>query len=294
MADTERKPPLKTYRGNCHCTAFVYEMEAPEIQTAHECNCSICYKKAYLWLSPAPGSYRVVKGDEADLTTYTFGDGKWLHKFCPVCATPLMVVLKSDDQEPRRGLNARAIQGLNIRELKGLLIDGAAMGAKYQPPTYSGPEPSASDDNAKMYYGSCHCGAVTLALKTTPLDKEYPGTVIECNCSICNRNGYVWVYPLKDQVVIQGKDNMNRYSFGTKCVEKWFCKTCGVNLTNTAAGLDEEQIANLPEAYRGLHGRAKLLAPLNLRILNGFHVSEIKEPEQATQGAELGPVYVSP
>jgi len=66
-------------------------------------------------------------------------------------------------------------------------VNGAALGSPYQPPVYSGPEPSAELDNAKLYHGSCHCGAIPVAFKTPLLDKDYPGTVIECNCSICNR-----------------------------------------------------------------------------------------------------------
>lgn len=78
MADTEI--PTKTYRGNCHCGAFVYEAQLPEIKSATECNCSICYKKGYLWLMPPPGAFKVVKGSEDDLTAYTFGPGTTLHK----------------------------------------------------------------------------------------------------------------------------------------------------------------------------------------------------------------------
>lgn len=102
---TEIDQPLKTYRGNCHCGAFVFEFESAEIQSAYQCNCSICYKKAYLFVAASPGTYRVVKGDEDDLTVYTFNDGDWLHKFCPKCASPVMSVEKSGKPEPRRGLN---------------------------------------------------------------------------------------------------------------------------------------------------------------------------------------------
>jgi len=52
---------------------------------------------------------------------------------------------------------------------------------------YNGPEPSSSVENVKTYHGSCHCGAVTLALKSAPLDKDYPDAVMECACSICVR-----------------------------------------------------------------------------------------------------------
>lgn len=103
MTDTEQ--PLKTYRGNCHCGAFVYEIEAPEIKTVSECNCSICYKKGYLWVIPAAGTYKAVKGDEDALTVYSFGGGNITHKFCPTCATPLMGFMASAPSGTQRVVN---------------------------------------------------------------------------------------------------------------------------------------------------------------------------------------------
>ncbi|KAK0642861.1 glutathione-dependent formaldehyde-activating enzyme [Cercophora newfieldiana] len=292
IAMSEEQQPLKTYRGNCHCGAFVFEFESAEIQSAYQCNCSICYKKGYLFVSAAPGTYRVVKGDESDLTVYTFGAGNWLHKFCPNCATPLMSV--ENKAEPRRGLNARVIQGLNVRELKYIPINGAAGPPPYEPPTYSGPEPSAKVENAHMYHGSCHCGAVTLALKSPPLDKDYPGKVVDCNCSICGRNAYVWTYPSADQVVIQGTENLGSYVFGTKKAAKKFCKTCGVNMVNLAADLDEEEVAKLDENSKRMFEGIKTMCPLNLRVLNDVNLSDIKDAEMATRGADMGPAYVNP
>jgi hypothetical protein len=116
----------KTYRGNCHCKAFVYEFDHPgEIKSVAECNCSICTKTGALWVYPPPETFRVVQGSEDDLTSYTFGTGIATHKvsvfptcvtrlrdisaktmgltdgfvtvadltskFCPTCATPLLV-----------------------------------------------------------------------------------------------------------------------------------------------------------------------------------------------------------
>lgn len=72
--------PLKTYRGNCHCAAFVFEFKAPEITEAYECNCSICRKKGYLLVIPAEDSFGVVEGSEDQLTTYSYGEGKYEHK----------------------------------------------------------------------------------------------------------------------------------------------------------------------------------------------------------------------
>ena len=55
------------------------------------------------------------------------------------------------------------------------------------PPVFSGPEPSAEVEGGKIYTGSCHCRAVTIALKEKPLDDTYTGLVQECMCSICQR-----------------------------------------------------------------------------------------------------------
>jgi hypothetical protein len=68
---TTTEPPLKTYRGSCHCGAFIYEVEAPEITSAGDCNCSICYKRGYLWLVPKK-PLNIVK-DEGKLVGYSFG-----------------------------------------------------------------------------------------------------------------------------------------------------------------------------------------------------------------------------
>lgn len=87
---------------------------------------------------------------------------------------------------------------------------------------------------------------------------------------------------------------MGKYYLGTKCVAKTFCKKCGVNLTNTAAALNEGQLAKLNDTFREFHQRAKLLCPVNLRVLNDFHVSEIKDAEKAVAGAEAGEPYINP
>ena len=75
---TEESP--KTYRGNCHCGAFIFELTSPEIKTVFECNCSICSKKGYAWLFPGADNFKPVKGDVKDLTEYTFNDGNYIHR----------------------------------------------------------------------------------------------------------------------------------------------------------------------------------------------------------------------
>ena len=78
---SESQVPLKSYRGNCHCGAFVFELKVPEIKAGYECNCSICFKKGYCWLFLGSSeAFTVVKGDEKDLTEYTFGSKVFTHK----------------------------------------------------------------------------------------------------------------------------------------------------------------------------------------------------------------------
>ncbi|KAK5654648.1 hypothetical protein OQA88_6969 [Cercophora sp. LCS_1] len=225
-------PWFKTFRGNCHCTAFVFEIDLLPLESAGECNCSICQKKGYLWVYGSRDQFRVVKGDENDLSSYSFGDKMAFHKFCPKCATPLICASPEGPNNRQIAINARAIQGVDPWEWEITPLNGKAFGKPYEAPEYEGPDPKTEIEGGKMYHGSCHCGAVTLALKSLPLDKKYPSKIIDCNCSHCLRNGYLWVYVPKDAVVLQGEENIGRYTFSSGSLAKTFCKTCGVNLTN--------------------------------------------------------------
>jgi hypothetical protein len=75
---SEAEQPPKTYRGNCHCGAFVFEVEAPEITSVGDCNCSICSKRGYLWLVPKK-PLTIVK-DEGKLVHYAFGSKQMDHQ----------------------------------------------------------------------------------------------------------------------------------------------------------------------------------------------------------------------
>jgi hypothetical protein len=74
--------------------------------------------------------------------------------------------------------------------------------------------------------GNCHCGAVRFAIKISPPLKGYP--VVSCNCSICLRNGYLLVYPYREDVTFtQGEDALKTYSFGQRRNLHKFCTGCG-------------------------------------------------------------------
>jgi hypothetical protein len=75
----------------------------------------------------------------------------------------------------------------------------------------------------KTYKGSCHCGRVAFEA-TTDL-----GSVIQCNCSICSRAGYLLTFvPATQFKLLSGEDAMTDYQFNKDVIHHLFCSTCGV------------------------------------------------------------------
>jgi hypothetical protein len=79
---------------------------------------------------------------------------------------------------------ARTLIGVNPFGLETLTFDGDSIGDAYKPHLFTGELPDISGEGLKVYTGGCHCGAVTLAVKTKPLSDV---KVNEDNCSICAR-----------------------------------------------------------------------------------------------------------
>ncbi|KPM41941.1 hypothetical protein AK830_g4636 [Neonectria ditissima] len=294
MADI--KEPTKTYRGNCHCGAFVYEVDVPEIKSTSECNCSICTKKGYLGLYPlGRDSFRVVKGAVEDLTNYTFAEGTFHHKFCPTCATPLMITIPSAPPDNCLGINIHSIQGVNTWALEREYIDYASKGCKYEVPAYTGRLPAEEVEGGKIYTGNCHCGAVQVALASPLLDETFKDMVGECNCSICERNAYIWVWPRRELVALHGDpDDIGRYYCASKLIGKTFCKKCGVQMTNEPASRSDEEIAAMSEQQRKTWDMVSPMHPVNLRVLNGIDLKDFKGKILHMEGANAPPFYENP
>jgi len=290
---TTTEPPLKTYRGNCHCGAFVYEVEAPEITSAGDCNCSICYKRGYLWLVPKK-PLTIVK-DEGKLVGYSFGSKALDHQFCGGCGTT--VLAKSEMFPAGVGINARTIQRLDLWSLEVKTSKGDTYGTPYAAPPFSGEEPApAGFEDGKTYHGSCHCGAVTTAvrIKGSLEDGTYDRLLMECNCSYCRLGGFVWMYPQSNELVIQGRDNVSFYKFGNKIWRKLFCKTCGVNIgSEVNPDMTEDEIAALPELYQQFRTSHINARPLNLRVVNGLDVKTLK-PGRGDGFSKQEPQYIYP
>jgi hypothetical protein len=72
--------------------------------------------------------------------------------------------------------------------------------------------------------GGCHCGRVRFEVEA-PEDVE----VLECNCSICSKSGFLHlIVPKSRFVLLQGLASLSEYTFATRVAKHIFCKTCGI------------------------------------------------------------------
>ncbi|KAF2136674.1 uncharacterized protein K452DRAFT_237096 [Aplosporella prunicola CBS 121167] len=100
-----------------------------------------------------------------------------------------------------------------------------------------------SSDNLITYRGNCHCGQVkfTAALRDI---RTYP--IIRCNCSICTKNGYLLVYPKRENVkFISGEDSLSDYLFATKTKPHRFCRNCGTSILIDFEKADVEALRSI-------------------------------------------------
>lgn len=85
---------MTTHSGGCHCGKVRFEVDAPAIIEATDCNCSICRKSGFLHLIVADSDFRLLEGEDA-LTTYTFNTGVAKHHFCLHCGVKSFYVPRS-------------------------------------------------------------------------------------------------------------------------------------------------------------------------------------------------------
>lgn len=136
---------------------------------------------------------------------------------------------------------------------------------------------------------NCHCSAIHLSFQISPPLASYP--VVSCNCSICQRNGYLFVYPDKDNVIVetcgspdQDEDEdegrrssslLGSYQFGTEVISHKFCKTCGSSVffefAHASSGRQQPARAELAREV-GDDGKPKLPNVVGVNVSEGNHV----------------------
>ncbi len=103
------------------------------------------------------------------------------------------------------------------------------------------------------YSGGCHCGAVRYSVKLAL------STVIECNCSLCRRRGWLLAFaPAADFTLERGAEALIEYQFNKKRVQHLFCRVCGVQSFGRGDGPD-----------------GKATVAINARCLDGVDTSKL-------------------
>jgi hypothetical protein len=72
--------------------------------------------------------------------------------------------------------------------------------------------------------GGCHCGAVMFEVDTPPEIE-----LVDCNCSICHRTGYLHLIVAKKNFrLLRGEQVLTTYEFNTGAAKHLFCSVCGI------------------------------------------------------------------
>jgi hypothetical protein len=104
------------------------------------------------------------------------------------------------------------------------------------------------------YQGSCHCGKTTY-----DVDGEID-QVIECNCSICSKKGYLlWFVPEASLHMHSPRDALSTYTFNKHRIRHQFCPSCGA----APFGMGTDQKGNA-------------IAAINVRCLEGVDLAGLK------------------
>lgn len=104
------------------------------------------------------------------------------------------------------------------------------------------------------YKGGCHCGKIAF-----DVDGEID-QVIECNCSICSKRGYLlWFVPRANLKLSTPVSELSTYTFNKHHIKHHFCPTCGVG----PFGL-------------GSDGKGNEMAAMNVRCLHGVDLAKLK------------------
>lgn len=85
---------LLTHRGGCHCRDVRFEVDAPAVIEALDCNCSICRMTGFLHLIVPAARFRLLAGEDA-LGEYRFNTGTARHLFCQRCGVKAFYVPRS-------------------------------------------------------------------------------------------------------------------------------------------------------------------------------------------------------
>ncbi len=112
---------MTTHKGGCHCGRVRFEVDAPAVIAATECNCSICQMSGYLHLIVAADDFRLLTGAD-DLETYTFNTGVAKHRFCRHCGIKSFYIPRSHPDGV--SVNIKCLDPATIERVDVTTFDG--------------------------------------------------------------------------------------------------------------------------------------------------------------------------
>jgi hypothetical protein len=76
-------------------------------------------------------------------------------------------------------------------------------------------------------HGSCHCGSVSVELRTT---LPTPPAARACGCSFCSKHRAIWTSDPQGKLIVRHREasDILRYRFGLKITDFIICAHCGV------------------------------------------------------------------
>ncbi|KAF4871689.1 Centromere protein V [Colletotrichum siamense] len=110
-------------------------------------------------------------------------------------------------------------------------------------------------ESLATFQGNCHCGANRFEVQLPAL----PQLVI-CDCSLCAKKGYVWIYDAEDKLKITrgcNSDLLTSYTSKSKeALQHEFCSSCGTGLfgTHTSGVQAGKRGINLRPLISGIPG----------------------------------------
>lgn len=111
---------MRTHRGGCHCGRVRFEVDAPAVIEALDCNCTICRMSGYLHLIVPAARFRLLAGADA-LVEYTFNTGTAKHRFCAHCGIKSFYVPRSNPDG--FDINVRCLDPATIERIEVTLFD---------------------------------------------------------------------------------------------------------------------------------------------------------------------------
>lgn len=124
--------------------------------------------------------------------------------------------------------------------------------------------------------GTCHCGKVsyTVCLDTQPI-------TFRCNCSICTKSR-TWFTPVPeaDFALLRGENALSLYTFGSKTIEHYFCRHCGVR-THGRGEAEELGARFVSVSVATLDLSPEEFAKIEITYLNGRE-DQFQSPPQVT------------